>query len=243
MIPVSASFCFPDAPKDMRGRHALPDLPEDNYRVYSIVWMPLERTFETCHLLSGQTMCNQANHRLAKLGSPRGFSLVELLIVVIVILVIAAIAIPNLLRSRMLANESSAVSSIRQIDTAEGTYSSSWGTGYAPALASLGGPAPCLVATPAAACLIDPLLSTGASTRSGYLFNAAGTNPDANGVLNGYEVNATPVSLQLSGVRAFCSDVSGVIKFVTPGAAPIGVAAGACAGVPTVPGTSGPVGN
>jgi type IV pilus assembly protein PilA len=189
-------------------------------------------------------MSNQANHRPAMLRQiAPGFSLVELLIVVIVILVVAAIAIPAVLRSRILANESSAVSSIRQINTAQGTYSSSWGAGYAPALANLGGPTPCLVATPAAACLVDPLLSAGGFIRSGYVFNAAGTNPDANGVLNGYEVNATPVSLQMSGVRAFCSDVSGVIKFVTPGAAPIGVAAGACAGVATVPGTSGPVGN
>jgi|ERR1051325_4044104 prepilin-type N-terminal cleavage/methylation domain-containing protein len=185
------------------------------------------------------------NHRLLRDRHvhEQGFSLVELLIVVIIILVIAAIAIPNLLRSRMLANESSAVSSIRQINTAEGTYSSSWGSGYAPALANLGGPAPCMVATPLAACLIDPLLSTGGFVKSGYVYNAAGTLPDANGFLNGFEVNATPVQVQVSGQRAFCADASGVIKFVTPGAAAIGVGAGACAAIATVPGTSGPVGN
>jgi len=188
-------------------------------------------------------MGKPANRGKGKQELEEGFSLVELLIVVIIIMVIAAIAIPNLLRSRMLANESSAVSSMRQICTAQGTYSSSWSTGYAPALANLGGPAPCMVATTAAACLIDPLLSTGGFVKSGYVYNAAGTLPDANGVLNGFEVNATPVQVQVSGVRAFCSDASGVIKFVTPGAAPIGVAAGACAGVATVPGSSGPVGN
>ncbi len=61
----------------------------------------------------------------------KGFSLIELLIVVAIILIIAAIAIPNLLRSKIAANESSAVGSLRTINTAELTYQSSWGTGFA----------------------------------------------------------------------------------------------------------------
>src|SRR5437660_6913035 len=89
----------------------------------------------------------------------KGFSLIELLIVVAIILIIAAIAIPNLLRSKIAANESSAVGSVRTIGTAEVTYSSSWGSGYAVALTNLGGASPCTVATAATACLIDPLLS------------------------------------------------------------------------------------
>ena len=105
----------------------------------------------------------------------KGFSLIELLIVVAIILIIAAIAIPNLLRSKIAANESSAVGSVRTIGTAEVTYSNTWGTGYAAGLTQLGGPAPCVTAKAAAACLIDPLLSTGAFTKSGYIFNAAGT--------------------------------------------------------------------
>lgn len=71
----------------------------------------------------------------------KGFSLIELLIVVFIILIISAIAIPNLFRSRIAANEASAVSSVRQINTAEGTYSSSWGSGYAVNLTNLGGTA------------------------------------------------------------------------------------------------------
>jgi len=172
----------------------------------------------------------------------RGFSLIELLIVVAIILIIAAIAIPNLLRSKIAANESSAVGSVRTIGTAEVTYSSSWGSGYATALTNLGGAAPCATATAGTACLIDPLLSVAPFTKSGYVFNAAGTLT-VNAINNGFEVNATPTTVQTTGVRAFCDDQTGVLKFVSPGAAAIGVAAGNCAGVATVAGVSGPIGN
>jgi len=98
----------------------------------------------------------------------KGFSLIELLIVVAIILIIAAIAIPNLLRSRIAANESSAVASVRTINTAEVSYSTANPSkGFADALANLGGAAPC---TPSVAtgCLIDNVLDSG--TKSGYSF-------------------------------------------------------------------------
>jgi prepilin-type N-terminal cleavage/methylation domain-containing protein len=170
----------------------------------------------------------------------KGFSLIELLIVVAIILIIAAIAIPNLLRSKIAANEASAVASVRTINTAEMTYQSTWGSGYAAGLANLGGAPPCLAASAAGACLIEPLLSVAPNIKSGYVFNAVGTIPLA-GVNNGFEMNATPTQVQTTGVRAFCADQTGLIQFVTPGAAPIGVGAGTCAAVPNVPGTSGPV--
>ena len=171
----------------------------------------------------------------------KGFSLIELLIVVAIILIIAAIAIPNLLRSKIAANESSAVGSVRTIGTAEVTYSSSWGTGYSANLTSLGGVAPCTTATATSACLIDPLLSN-TQVKSGYSFNAAGTLADPSGTLNGFEVNATPTKVQTTGVRSFCDDQIGVVKFLAAGT-PIGVAAGNCAAIPNAPPASGPVGN
>jgi type IV pilus assembly protein PilA len=154
----------------------------------------------------------------------KGFSLIELLIVVAIILIIAAIAIPNLIRSKIAANESSAVSSVRTISTAETTYASSWGAGYSPDLASLGGASPCATATQASACIIDPLLSTGGFTKSGYIFAAVG-NTLLGGALQGFETNATPSLVDLTGKRAFCTDQSGVIRFNTTGAA-VGTGAG-----------------
>jgi len=122
------------------------------------------------------------------------------------------------------------------------TYSSSWGSGYSVDLKSLGGAAPCIAATAGAACLIDPLLSTAPYNKSGYIFNAAGTLLVGT-VYNGFEVNATPVTVQTTGVRAFCDDQTGVLQFVSPGAAAIGVTAGKCQAIATVAGVSGPVGN
>ena len=162
----------------------------------------------------------------------RGFSLIELLIVVAIILIIAAIAIPNLLRARIAANESSAVASLRTITTAETTYSSIWGSGYAAVLDNLGGVAPCTVATAAAACIIDPALSVAPYTKSGYQFVAKGNTP-VGAIDNGFEANATPVAVDVTGKRAFCSDQTGVLRSNTTGVA-IGTAQGTCATVTTL---------
>ena len=102
-------------------------------------------------------MFSERNGKFAKAAGrngQRGFSLIELLIVVLIILVIAAMSIPSFLRARISANESSAVSSARQINTAEATYASSWGAGYAPALANLGDP-PSLLGGNGGRCVSD----------------------------------------------------------------------------------------
>jgi type IV pilus assembly protein PilA len=138
----------------------------------------------------------------------KGFSLIELLIVVAIILIIAAIAIPNLLRARMAANESSAVGSVRTIVTSEVTYYSTWNQGYAVALTNLGGPLPC-AATAATACLIDQSLAGG--SKSGYNVAAPG-GAAVNGIVNTFAVSAVPVSVGTTGQRAFCSDESGVVR-------------------------------
>jgi type IV pilus assembly protein PilA len=144
----------------------------------------------------------------------KGFSLIELLIVVAIILIIAAIAIPNLIRSRMAANEASAVSSVRSINTAAVTYSSTYpANGYPVSLAALGSPVGACTATPAQACLLDSVLAAG--TKAGYTFTWAG---DGNMPSVGYTINATPMNVGTTGQRMFCSDQSGVIRYDTTGA-------------------------
>ncbi len=137
----------------------------------------------------------------------KGFSLIELLIVVAIILIIAAIAIPNLLRSKMAANEASAVGSLRSLNTACITYSTTYGS-YPTSLANLGPGSP---ATSTTADLIDSVLASG--TKSGYSFAFAGGGTT-------YNIKATPVTVGTTGQRAFYTDQSGVIRANTSGANP-----------------------
>jgi type IV pilus assembly protein PilA len=137
-----------------------------------------------------------------------GFSLIELLIVVAIILIMAAIAVPNYLRSRLVANESSAAQSLRTINTAAVTYSSTYSsTGYPPSLAALGGASPCSAA-PANACLLDQVLSAGTKAGYTFVFTGDGLTPSV-----GYTLAATPVSLGVSGQRMFCTDATSVIRY------------------------------
>jgi type IV pilus assembly protein PilA len=146
----------------------------------------------------------------------RGFSLIELLIVVAIILIIAAIAIPNLLRSRMAANESSAVATLRTISTAAFTYTTIYNIGYPADLNYLGPPAgggP----TSDAADLLDSTISGGCPTactsnmaiKNGYRFTYV---PDPSGTppLHTFTAVATPLASN-TGSNTFCVDQTGVI--------------------------------
>jgi prepilin-type N-terminal cleavage/methylation domain-containing protein len=143
-----------------------------------------------------------------------GFSLIELLIVVAIILIIAAIAIPNLLRARIAANEASAVSSLRTMNTADITYNSTYGN-YSPDLSSMG-PSNGTAPTSTDADLLDQVLAPAGgvltSTKTGYSFTYAPT-------AGGYSISGGPVALNQTGVRYFYTDQSGVIRYA------VGVAA------------------
>jgi type IV pilus assembly protein PilA len=155
----------------------------------------------------------------------KGFSLIELLIVVAIILIIAAIAIPNLLRARIAANESSAAGSIRTINTGEVSYFSQYQT-FAPTLVALGPGGPTTACptppTAAASCFIDGVLSSNGNPvgagKSGYTFAAAGNATT-------YNATASALTQNSTGVRAFCSIEDAVVRFQNPGP----IAVGACA--------------
>jgi type IV pilus assembly protein PilA len=141
----------------------------------------------------------------------KGFSLIELLIVVAIILIIAAVAIPNLLRSRMSANEASALASMRTIMTSEIVYSMTYPVGFSanlPALSDGGTPtncAPPAIPAAAAACLIDPSLASG--TKSGYAFTYATAGGGSS-----YTLNADPISSGVTGQRHFYTDDTNVLR-------------------------------
>ena len=140
--------------------------------------------------------------------SHRGFSLIELLLVVAVILIIAAIAVPNFLKSRLRANEASAVASLRVINTAAVAYSITYpDMGFPAQLTTLGGANPCS-ASSTQACLIDDSLSQG--NKSGYSFVLIGDGAVPSVT---YIVTGTPQAVGGSGQRMFCTDQTGVIHY------------------------------
>jgi type IV pilus assembly protein PilA len=153
--------------------------------------------------LSGTGENNQMRNK------QKGFSLIELLIVVAIILIIAAIAIPNLLRAKIAANQASAVGSLRTLNTACIAYSTSYNQ-FPSALSNLGPIGSNGTASSTSADLIDSVLAAG--TKSGYTFHYT-----AGSLNQSYTITATPITAATTGQNMYFTDQSGVIRVDTSG--------------------------
>lgn len=148
-----------------------------------------------------------------------GFSLVELLIVVVVIGLLAAIAVPKLLSSRRAANEASAIESVRKVSSAQHTYMSSAGNGSFGSAAQLYARQMIGIRLASAANVnVGPTLPRN-TARDGYLFRVQNTPADPSlGVASTFVVSANPATVSgvtQTGAKRFCVTESGVIKSST----------------------------
>jgi prepilin-type N-terminal cleavage/methylation domain-containing protein len=140
----------------------------------------------------------------------KGFTLIELLIVLAIILIVAAITIPSVISAKIRAHETSAIASIKAIQTAQTSYQASYpGEGYASSLAALGGSESC-TPSPAMACLLDEVLASG--VKAGYNFAVSGGG-SAQGSSATYVAGAAPAAYNHTGVRRFCSTEKNVIRW------------------------------
>ena len=143
-----------------------------------------------------------------------GFSLIELLIVVAIILIIAAIAIPNLVKSKMAANEASAVDSLHTLNTSIQGYASLYALGFPATLTDLG---PSSSPSSTAADFIDEVLASG--TKSGYTFSYVPGSAGTGGIITTYSITANPIAPGTTGQRGFYTDETLLIRVNTTGSA------------------------
>ena len=146
----------------------------------------------------------------------KGFSLIELLIVVTIILSIAAIAIPNLMRSKIQANETAAVGALKALTESALLYSNTYG-GFPHALSDMGPASGGTAPSSTAADLIDSVLASG--VKSGYRFGYTPGAADPSGNVQSYAVTAMPVAPGSTGQRSFYTDQSGTIRSTPSGTA------------------------
>jgi prepilin-type N-terminal cleavage/methylation domain-containing protein len=146
----------------------------------------------------------------------KGFSLIELLIVVTIILIISAIAIPNLMKSKMSANETAAVGALKALTESAVMYSNSYG-GFPHSISNLGPSGGGPVSSSAAADLIDSGLATGVKSGYKFTFTVVATDPAGNVV--SYAITAVPVTPGSTGQKSYYTDESGTIRVSNSGTA------------------------
>ena len=157
---------------------------------------------------------NGVTRQVGQQSGEEGFTLIELLIVMSVMLILMTLAVPQLLKLRKQANETSAIQSVRTIAQAELQYNSAYpANGFACTLANLGGDPKAGAPTSQAAQLIEPALSTG--QKSGYTFsitNCSKVQVNNQDMYTSFEITAVPQSVGKTGDSGFCSDENNTIR-------------------------------